>query len=185
MTTAYAPTARQMVSHPYPPPPYSVASSSTVTLQQPPPRRPSSISSRSTSHSHSRRHGHRSGRTQHSTSSGSYRPQNEFPNFAQTGDVEIVLTVAGEERRYMLHRLILSQCSRVLQRGMSEEWERMRAGGNAHGSLARIREEHEGRQSGEQRQIWRYELDWSGEQGDVPMLVQKVALNHSWVGSEC
>ena len=77
----------------------------------------------------------------------------------------------------MLHRLILAQCSRVLERGMSPEWTGSSAGNSMQqGSLARIREEDEGRQSAGQRPIWRYELDWGGEEGEVPMLVQRVDL---------
>ena len=75
----------------------------------------------------------------------------------------------------MLHRLILAQCSRVLERGMSAEWAGASTGNGAQqGSLARIREEDEGRQPAGQRPTWRYELDWGAVEGEVPMLVQKV-----------
>lgn len=131
-------------------------------------RRPSSISSRSTT----RRH--RSSRSHHG--SQSYRPQNEFPNFAQTGDVEIIIQADGQERRYTLHRLILAQCSGFFEAGTSEGWSRAQTVGTGQqhsNSLARIGEEDEG--TG-QRQVWRYELDWGNGQEDMPMLVQKVTL---------
>jgi len=129
-------------------------------------RRPSSISSRSTT----RRH--RSSRSHHG--SQSYRPQNEFPNFAQTGDVEIIIQADGQERRYTLHRLILAQCSGFFEAGTSEGWSRAQTVGTGQqhsNSLARIGEEDEGPG---QRQVWRYELDWGNGQEDMPMLVQKV-----------
>src|ERR1700729_3450916 len=64
-------------------------------------RRAPSVSSR-TSHSK-----HHRGRSHHGGSS--YHPQNEFPFFAQTGDVEIVISAEGQEKRYLLHRLILDR----------------------------------------------------------------------------
>lgn len=136
-------------------------------------RRPSSVSSRSTT----RRH--RSSRSHHG--SQSYRPQNEFPNFAQTGDVEIIIQADGQERRYILHRLILAQCSGFFEAGTSEGWSRAQTvgiGQEHSNSLARIREEDEGTEVGGpsagQRQVWRYELDWGNGQEDMPMLIQKV-----------
>lgn len=138
-------------------------------------RRPSSVSSRSTT----RRH--HTSRSHHG--SQSYRPQNEFPNFAQTGDVELIIQVDGEERRYFLHRLILTQCSGFFEAGTSEGWSRAQTVGTPQeqsNSLARIREEDEGTDVGRpsgQRQVWRYELDWGNGQEDMPMLVQKVVLS--------
>lgn len=138
-------------------------------------RRPSSVSSRSTT----RRH--RNSRSHHG--SHSYRPQNEFPNFAQTGDVEIIVQADGQERRYVLHRLILAQCSGFFEAGTSEGWSRAQAvnAGREHtGVLSRIGEEDEERgpsqSSTGQRQMWRYELDWGSGQNDTPLLVQKVNL---------
>lgn len=148
-------------------------------------RRPSSISSRSTNQ---RRH-----RSSRSHSGGtSIRPQNEFPNFAQTGDVEIIINADGQEKRYMLHRLILAQCSGFFEAGTSEDWSRVQARAQVADTepsysnrLARIGEdeEHSGRdvvrsgssnaQAGD-RFRWRYELDWGNKDDEVPMLVQKV-----------
>lgn len=158
-------------------------------------RRPPSVSSRSTT---TRRY--RSHRSHHGGSS--YLPQNEFPNFSLTGDVEIVVNADGQEKRYTLHRLILSQCSGFFEASTSEQWSRAQAQaqaqnqprngerGNERGlGLAAIGEESEGSQvqrlehsrtnSGSStagpKPMWRYELDWSpDDQDEVPMLVQKV-----------
>ncbi|KAL9577608.1 MAG: hypothetical protein Q9203_007396, partial [Teloschistes exilis] len=152
----------------YPPPPDQTA------------RRPaSSVTSRSTTN---RRH-----RSSRSHSGGaSYRLQNEFPNFAQTGDVEIIINAEGQEKRYMLHRLILAQCSGFFEASTSEDWSRAQTDGatptvNGNG-LNKIGEEDEyGGQAGrppfavtpQDRQRWRYELDWGNKDDEVPMLVQK------------
>ena len=139
-----------------------------------------SVTSRSTT---TRRH-----RTSRSHTGGySYRPQNEFPNFLQTGDVEISVNADGQERRYMLHRLILAQNSGFFEAGTSEDWSRAQARGQSSGSggsngLGRIGEDDEsGREQGRptfpgpqgQRFIWRYELDRGTSEDEVPMLVQK------------
>ena len=146
-------------------------------------RRPASVTSRSTT---ARRH-----RASRSHSGGtSYRLQNEFPNFAQTGDVEIIINAEGQEKRYMLHRLILAQCSGFFEAGTSEDWSRAQAegatytAGPSHGNgLAKIGEEDEyGGKTGRpalavtshDRHRWRYELDWGNKDDEVPMLVQKV-----------
>ncbi|KAL8925537.1 MAG: hypothetical protein Q9208_003428 [Pyrenodesmia sp. 3 TL-2023] len=161
-----------MVSYPQPP-------DQTLTA-----RRPASVTSRSTT---TRRH-----RSSRSHSGGaSFRPQNEFPNFAQTGDIEIIISAEGQEKRYMLHRLILAQCSGFFEAGTSEDWSRAQAqgvaptGGPEQGStLSNIGEEEEeyGRNASRpaiplapprDRYRWRYELDWGNKDDEVPMLVQK------------
>lgn len=148
----------------YPPPPSDLALAA---------RRPSSVSSRSTT----RRH--RSSRSQ--PGGQSHRAHNEFPNFAATGDVEIVIQADGQERRYLLHRLILTQCSGFFEASTSEGWSRAQAVETdraQNGVLARIGEEDESREASRpptgQKQVWRYELDWGTGQDDTPMLVQKV-----------
>ncbi|KAL9126874.1 MAG: hypothetical protein Q9217_004155 [Psora testacea] len=114
----------------------------------------------------------------------SYRPQNEFPNFAQTGDVEIAIQADGQERRYMLHRLILSQCSGFFEASTSEEWTRAQQNGSAQSNgLGRIKEnENDERQTSRstlagpregEKFRWRYELDWGNKDGEVPLLVQR------------
>jgi hypothetical protein len=150
-------------------------------------RRPQSVTSRSTT---ARRHrGHRS---HHGGSS--YVPQNEFPNFAHTGDVEIVIAIDGQEKRYMLHRLILSQCSGFFEASTSEAWTRYQTSSQLTNNeesdtrLPVIGEESEGGHSSRpqsliplspgQKPMWRYELDRgnAGDQDDeIPMLVQKVS----------
>ena len=125
-------------------------------------------------------------RTSRSHSGGaSYKPQNEFPNFAQTGDVEIIIHADGQERRYMLHRLILSQCSGFFEASTSEEWTKAQQNGSAQGNgLERIGEDGDderrtsrpplaGPRQGEKFR-WRYELDWGNKEEDMPMLVQRV-----------
>ena len=150
-----------------------------------PPRRPPSVSSRSTT---TRRH--RNHRSHHGGSS--YAPQNEFPNFANTGDVEIIVNHEGQEKRYMLHRLILAQCSGFFEASTSEEWSRAQAQsliqGAAQGpdrALGRIGEEEEtggpSRRPGPvphagHRPRWRYELDSETQEDEVPMLIQKVRI---------
>ena len=163
----------------------------TVSSRGPPP----SMSSRQ-SHT-SRRHRH--GRFHHGGSA--HQPKNEFPFFAHTGDVEIVITAADQERRYLLHRLILAQCSGFFDASTSEEWSQAQmqrdgqqpqqsargASGGAETGLARIKEDGSdgtstssilsgptGRPSAPKMR-WRYELDWDNlDEDDEPILVQKV-----------
>ncbi|KAI9841569.1 MAG: hypothetical protein M1837_000615 [Sclerophora amabilis] len=141
----------------------------TLSLSRPP-----SLSSRTTV---SRRHRHH--RSHHGGSST--QSQNNFPIFSHTGDVEILINVAGRDKRYLLHRLILAQCSGFFEAGTSEEWSR---GGQPGQELARIGEETDERgselgtadngvRSGERKMRWRYELDEGSLEDDAPMLVQK------------
>ena len=147
-------------------------------------RRPPSVSSRSTT---ARRH--RGNRSHHGGST--YTSQNEFPNFAHTGDVEIIVNYEGQEKRYMLHRLILSQCSGFFEASTSEEWSRTQSQPQnsvqeSERLLTRIGEEEDSRsQVGGpvvpathqgHRSRWRYELDPANQQDEIPMLVQKVRL---------
>ena len=180
MTTASASAYKlpfhSMVSQPQIPPPPSDRAHAA--------RRAASVSSRSTTTPP-----HPSSRAHHGGSS--FRPQNEFPNFAQTGDVEIIISADGQERRYMLHRLILAQCSGFFETGTSEEWSKAQSRAplpesesGTNGSLSRIGEDEDesplrghsilGPSSG-QRQMWRYELDWGNGDEDQPMLIQKVS----------
>lgn len=106
----------------------------------------------------------------------SYQPQNEFPVFTHTGDVELILKSQDgrREQRYLLHRLILSQCSGFFEAGTSEEWSRAANTGGQEtqdGTLVRTDPGELGH-----RKRWRYELDWgSGTESDLPILVQKVS----------
>ena len=152
-------------------------------FERTPAYRAPSTSSRSVT---SRRH-----RSSRSHSGGtSSRQQNEFPNFAQTGDVEIIIIADGQEKRYLLHRLILAQNSGFFEASTSEDWSkaqpsRQGAGhSNSHRSfLGSISEDD--RDSGEgasslglrnsDRLRWRYELDWGNKDEEIPMLVQRVS----------
>lgn len=146
---------------------------------------PPSITSRSAAprrHRNSRSH----------TGGASFRPQNEFPDFSQTGDVEIIISADGQEKRYMLHRLILAQCSGFFDAGTSEDWSRAQARAHAAetgtmraSGLSRIGEDDESSSEPGPRPLpahptqdkfrWRYELDWGTNDDEVPMLVQKVS----------
>ena len=148
-------------------------------------RRASSVASQSRSRSRQ----HHRGQSHHGGSS--YRPQNEFPFFAQTGDVEIVIACDGQEKSYLLHRLILAQFSGFFEAGMSDEWSRTHAlpappPRRPEQALTVIDEtesqvsqappmlapEHIQPILGRRR--WRYELDWTNlEDDDEPILVQK------------
>lgn len=115
--------------------------------------------------------------------------QNEFPFFAHTGDVEIVIACDGLEKRYLLHRLMLGQVSGFFEAGMSEEWARtLTAPPPAPtGALTVIGEGASQVEpqpppllrpeqiQGPGRRRWRYELDWTNlEDDEEPMLIQKV-----------
>ena len=156
-------------------------------------RRALSLSSRTSRSKHHR------GRSHHGGSS--YQPQNEFPFFTQTGDVEIVINADGQEKRYLLHRLILAQNSGFFEAGTSQEWSRSQALREAQNSasrpeqaLARIGEDEEagsvaptitpqmlsGASPGRRR--WKYELDWNNTDDDEePILVQKVGQSEAFI----
>lgn len=171
--------------------PEKVDRTASSTRLPPAPAPPPSSSSRL---SHSSRH-HRHGRSHQGGSS--HQPQNEFPIFARTGDVEIVITAGGQERRYLLHRLILAQCSGFFEASTSEEWSRIQAqregqataGSSASGhSLPSVPEDGSVSGESERRNIqgppakkrWRYELDWENrEEDEEPILVQKVCQESS------
>jgi hypothetical protein len=151
---------------------------------------PSVVSRHSQSHSHSNRR-HRSGRSHHG--SAPLQPSsNDFPVFAYTGDTEIVIRAGSQEKRYLLHRLILAQCSGFFETSTNEEWSQQITTGppKIDSSLSRLTEEDSlssgstvvqsdgGGQPvrpGEKRR-WRYELGWeSCAQDEVPVLVQRVS----------
>lgn len=139
-------------------------------------------------HSHSGRR-HRSGRSHHGGSITS--SSNDFPIFTYTGDTEVVIRAGSQEKRYLLHRLILAQCSGFFEASTNEDWSRHNASGvpKPDGTLSRVSEDdslsngstlaqsdHGGLpvRPGEKRR-WRYELDWENRAEDEePILVQKV-----------
>jgi hypothetical protein len=158
-------------------------------------RRAGSVSSRTTRAKHHR------GRSHHGGSS--YQPQNEFPFFANTGDVEIVISADGQEKRYLLHRLILAQCSGFFEAGTSAEWSQATRDVTGpslrpENALARIGEDEEDpvpaiptidpqsiNAAPLNRKRWRYELDWDHtEEDDEPMLVQKTPSSGSLFTSD-
>ena len=132
-------------------------------------RGPSSVVS-SSRHSNSRHRRH--GRSH--AGGSSYIPLNEFPVFTHTGDVEIIVKAGPQSNRYLLHRLILTQCSGFFEASTSQEWSR--AENVSGGELARIGEDS-GSESARKKEVvkkrWRYELDTGGSNDDIPMLVQK------------
>ncbi|QSZ29522.1 hypothetical protein DSL72_004036 [Monilinia vaccinii-corymbosi] len=140
-------------------------------------RASSSVVSRATTSRHYRRHG----RSHAGTST--YVPQNDFPVFTHSGDVEIIIKAGAKANRYLLHRLILSNCSGFFATSISQEWSRAtEVGGSAGGELSRIGEESGsdvGRNEGGPRRRWRYELDGGPNNDDIPMLVPKPESSHS------
>ncbi|KIW04007.1 uncharacterized protein PV09_04833 [Verruconis gallopava] len=123
---------------------------------------------------------------------GSLQLQNEFPLFLQTGDVEIIIKNSKREQRYVLHRLILAQCSGFFETGTSDEWSQVGLGGVQTTSTATVASSgtlHQdsnnsvfsGSRSSTEGRRWRYELDWEGGTAeDVPMLVKKPATTSSF-----
>ncbi|KAL2135806.1 hypothetical protein VTI74DRAFT_6872 [Chaetomium olivicolor] len=129
---------------------------------------------------------------------GSFVPQNEFPVFSHSGDVEIVVRVpTGHENRYLLHRHILTRCSGFFEASTSNEWSRAQAvpelpapgtagmieGKSASGGeLARLDDRGSSSDGGgkpgsialgQTKKRWRYELDYGAGDNDIPMLVQR------------
>jgi hypothetical protein len=128
----------------------------------------------------------------------SYIPQNEFPVFSHSGDVEIIVKAAGHENRYLLHRHTLTRCSGFFEASTSQEWSKATSvavtAAEPSTELARIGEGSAvvaagnsatgnanagrtnllvGPSSSASRRRWRYELDPGTGEGDIPMLVQK------------
>ncbi|KAL4741217.1 hypothetical protein BDV11DRAFT_75073 [Aspergillus similis] len=164
----------------------SITSSEMVSQAQvldrpvPPQSAPSSVSRQSY---HNRRH--RSSRSHHGGLV--YQPQNDFPIFTHTGDVELVIRAGRQENRYLLHRLILAQCSGFFEASTREEWSR-RQPNDPESTLSRISEDASSLSNGStlaqsdvgvtqlppEKRRWRFELDWENKAEDEePILVQK------------
>jgi len=142
-------------------------------------RGPPSVASRATTSRH-RRHGR-----SHAGGS-SYTPQNDFPVFTHTGDVEIIIKAGERENRYLLHKLILTQCSGFFDASTSQEWSKTTLEGGG-GQLSRIGESSSSDVGTpgsliESKKRWRYELDTGPDRDDIPMLVQKDASTSSLFG---
>lgn len=142
-------------------------------------------------HSHPTRR-HRSGRSHHGGSGST--SSNDFPIFTYTGDTEIAIRAGSHEKRYLLHRLILAQCSGFFEASTKEEWSGQSTPGPSKpdGTLSRVSEDDSlsngstlaqsengalSMRTGEKRR-WRYELDWENMgEDEEPILVQKVGPN--------
>lgn len=136
-------------------------------------RGPSSVAS-SSRHRRGGRHGRSAGYI-----------SNEFPEFSHTGDVEILVKAGSRTNRYLLHRLILTQCSGFFEASTSQEWSRAENHKGGVGELTRIGEDS-GSEVGRNREVkkrWRYELDTGANSDDIPMLVQKENTAISLFGS--
>lgn len=135
----------------------------------------------------SSRHSRRHGRGRSHAGGSSYIPQNDFPVFSHSGDVEIIIKVGAHSNRYLLHRLILTQCSGFFDASTSQEWSRATEGGGGGGvELARIGDNAEAGSSKRDvtvKKRWRYELDPGAGDDDIPMLVQKEDTTMSLFGS--
>lgn len=147
---------------------------------------------------HRSRHSHHGG-SSHSTS-------NDFPIFTYTGDTEVVIRAGSHERRYLLHRLILAQCSGFFEASTNEDWSHQTTSDpfKLDGLLSRISEDDSSSNSstlvpsdhgalptrpGEKKR-WRYELDWDNRAEDEQViLVRKVSCasgaSHSIGGKQC
>lgn len=132
----------------------------------------------------------------------SYVPQNEFPLFNHSGDVEIIIKAGHKEHRYLLHRHTLTRCSGFFEASTSQQWSKATVmpalPEPPTRDLARIGEESRGTSSSEGSTVgstnndvartidadsqatgpkrrWRYELDPGTGRDDIPMLIQKDA----------
>jgi hypothetical protein len=114
----------------------------------------------------------------------SYVPQNEFPVFNTSGDVEIIIRVGHTENRYLLHCHTLTRFSGFFEASTSVEWSKARALPSGK-ELTRIGEDSRPSTEGDgsskddksltlpSRKRWRYELDPGSGDSDIPMLIQK------------
>lgn len=125
------------------------------------------------------------------TGGTSYVPQNEFPIFNHSGDVEIIIAVGGRENRYLLHRHTLTRCSGFFEASTSQQWSKASVVPSlpappSSRELSRIGEDagstngdeiatRPGATSPTPRRRWRYELDSGEDKDDIPMLVQREA----------
>lgn len=142
------------------------------------------------------RHHHR-GATHYGGST--HAPQNEFPFFSHSGDVEIVLSCDGQEKKYLLHRFTLAQFSGFFEASTSAEWSQTQtlplasSASRPEQALSAIGEESsqlsavaapvataaavntaQPASGPPPRRRWRYELDWENlEDDDEPILVKR------------
>ncbi|KAF2130227.1 hypothetical protein P153DRAFT_289275, partial [Dothidotthia symphoricarpi CBS 119687] len=155
--------SQRMVSYPD-----SQGAERSLAIRRPPSVAGSQSSSRTSTVRRHRTHRSHFGGT-------SLQPQNEFPVFTHTGDMDIAISNGRKEQRYLLHKLILTQCSGFFEAGTSDEWatagDSPSAAPNPNpAALARVPPA-----ARQEKKKWRYELDWGKGDHDVPMLVQKKA----------
>ncbi|KAK5635262.1 hypothetical protein RRF57_010974 [Xylaria bambusicola] len=152
-------------------------------------RGPSSVvSSRSASRPHVLSRSKRYNRSH--AGGASYVPQNEFPVFSYSGDVEIIIAAGGRENRYLLHRHTLTRCSGFFEASTSQEWskatvlpplpeppsrELSKIGEDTGSTTESEVATRQGATSPIPRRRWRYELDTGVDRDDIPMLVQRKA----------
>lgn len=165
-----------------------------VSTLEPPPapsvfsrRGASSVVSRPSSLSRSKRY------NRSHTGGSSHVSTNDFPIFSNSGDVEIIIRAREcapnqppAQNRYLLHRLTLSQCSSFFEASTAAEWSRARP--FPPSDLPRVGESSSsvnGSDDGSSttlvsstnnttfRKRWRFELDPSAGDSDIPMLIQK------------
>lgn len=142
-----------------------------------PVRRPPSVSSRSsaTTRRHNRHHRSHAG-------GSNYQPQNEFPVFSHTGDIEIVISSGRREQKYLLHRLILAQCSGFFEAGTSEEWSRGQPDSSGSPTVSTgLASIPEATATFAQKRRWKYELDWGSGIDEPPTLIQMVCTGKTRV----
>ncbi|KAK3686440.1 hypothetical protein LTR37_019828 [Vermiconidia calcicola] len=183
-----------------PAPAYSDINLPSLAPSAPPTTTAPRAASVTSARSYTRRHRH--ARSHHGGSS-TLLPQNEFPIFSHSGDVEILIATEDgrKENRYVLHRQTLGQCSGFFQASTRVEWSNQRHPETGMGGgLARINEidsvagsssrasSQERRppipyESPSSRKRWRYVLDWqNASDEDPPMLVQKDSDTESIFG---
>ncbi|KAK1248053.1 hypothetical protein MKX07_000941 [Trichoderma sp. CBMAI-0711] len=120
----------------------------------------------------------------HVGGTSSYLPQNEFPVFSHSGDVEILIRAGPVENRYLLHRHTLTRCSGFFEASTSSEWSRAQPMLPSGHELSRIGEDGpassvadgdagQGGSTTAPTRKWRYELDSGSGNNDIPMLVQR------------
>ncbi|KAL7955451.1 hypothetical protein V8C34DRAFT_316442 [Trichoderma compactum] len=111
----------------------------------------------------------------------SYLPQNEFPVFSHSGDVEILIRAGPVENRYLLHRHTLTRCSGFFEASTSSEWSRAQPLLPSGHELSKIGEDGIAAAADGDSELggttptkkWRYELDSGLGDNDIPMLVQR------------
>ncbi|KAH7160641.1 hypothetical protein EDB81DRAFT_839143 [Dactylonectria macrodidyma] len=174
-----------------------------VSTLEPPPAAPSTLSRRGPSSVVSRPSLSRTKRYNRSHTGGGssqHAPQNDFPVFANSGDVEIIIAArecppgtVPPQNRYLLHRHTLTRCSGFFEASTQADWSRPVRALPAGTELSRIGENgatasgnsddgsslNGGNGAATPRRRWRFELDpraasGSGSgSGEIPMLVQR------------